>query len=100
MSEYYSRKLSATRLKQVYEVAFPRITQYLDAELDHVLENIRPATALRPSQRKRAHCRSRRIKPVLRDKAARQHVSSQGYLAAFPVCLFEYPLLSSLKDTE
>jgi ubiquinone/menaquinone biosynthesis C-methylase UbiE len=42
VSEYYTRKLSATRLKQVYDIASPRIMQYLDAELDHVLEKIRP----------------------------------------------------------
>jgi 2-polyprenyl-6-hydroxyphenyl methylase/3-demethylubiquinone-9 3-methyltransferase len=46
VSEYYSHKLSATRLKQAYEIAFPRITQYLDAELNHVLENIRPRDSI------------------------------------------------------
>lgn len=46
MSEYYLRKLSATRLKQAYEIAFPRITQYLDAELNHVPENIRPGDSI------------------------------------------------------
>ena len=42
MNEYYSRKLSAVRLKQVYEVAPVRVRQYLDAEMNHVLEKVRP----------------------------------------------------------
>ena len=42
MSEYYSQKLSATRLKQVYDIAPPRVRRYLDAEVTHVLEKIRP----------------------------------------------------------
>jgi len=42
MSSYYSRKLSAERLKQVYDLATPRIKQYLESELSHVLEKIRP----------------------------------------------------------
>jgi SAM-dependent methyltransferase len=41
-NEYYSAKLSAARLRQVYEIAPPRIRQYLEAELNHVLERIRP----------------------------------------------------------
>ncbi len=43
MSDYYSDKLSAQRLKRVYEIAPPRIRQYLDAEIDHVLRKIRTA---------------------------------------------------------
>lgn len=39
---YYSHKLSAVRLKQVYEIAPPRVRQYLDAEVNHVVEKIRP----------------------------------------------------------
>lgn len=40
MSEYYANKLSGTQLKQVYDLAPPRIKQYLDAEVNHVLETI------------------------------------------------------------
>jgi SAM-dependent methyltransferase len=40
--EYYENKLSADKLRQVYEIAPPRIRQYLEAELDHVLERIKP----------------------------------------------------------
>lgn len=41
MSNYYSNKLSAERLKRVYEIATLRIQQYLDAELEHVIKKIR-----------------------------------------------------------
>jgi ubiquinone/menaquinone biosynthesis C-methylase UbiE len=42
MSGYYDDKLSAERLKRVYETVTPRIRQYLDAEVEHVLGFIRP----------------------------------------------------------
>ena len=40
MSDYYSDKLSAEKLRQVYEIAPPRVRRYLDAEADHVLQKI------------------------------------------------------------
>lgn len=42
MSDYYAIKLSAERLKKVYDIAPPRTHQYLQAEIDFVLENIDP----------------------------------------------------------
>jgi len=42
MSNYYSRKLSAARLRKCYEIAPPRVRQYLEAEIDFVLDNIKP----------------------------------------------------------
>lgn len=39
---YYTDKLSAQKLKQVYEVVTPRVQQYLDAEVNHVLQKIHP----------------------------------------------------------
>lgn len=42
MSEYYKEKLSALRLKQVYDIASPRVRQYLDAEVNQVVEKIKP----------------------------------------------------------
>ncbi|UCG03215.1 MAG: class I SAM-dependent methyltransferase [Candidatus Heimdallarchaeota archaeon] len=39
--EYYSTKLSALRLKRCYEIAPPRIQQYLEAEIKFILENIK-----------------------------------------------------------
>ncbi|MFI5449728.1 MAG: class I SAM-dependent methyltransferase [Candidatus Bathyarchaeia archaeon] len=41
MSDYYSSKLSAKQLEQAYDVASPRIRQYLNVELNHVLGKIR-----------------------------------------------------------
>jgi 2-polyprenyl-6-hydroxyphenyl methylase/3-demethylubiquinone-9 3-methyltransferase len=41
VSDYYSSKLSAKRLEQAYDVASPRVEQYLNAELSHVLGKIR-----------------------------------------------------------
>jgi 2-polyprenyl-6-hydroxyphenyl methylase/3-demethylubiquinone-9 3-methyltransferase len=40
MIDYYSDKLSADRLKRVYEIAPPRVQQYFTAEINHVLKNI------------------------------------------------------------
>lgn len=37
---YYKEKLAASKLRQVYESAPPRIRQYLDAEIDHVCSKI------------------------------------------------------------
>ena len=42
MADYYFQKLSATQLKQAYEIAPARVKQYLDAEVTHVLEKISP----------------------------------------------------------
>ena len=41
-ASYYSRKLSAERLQRVYEIATPRVRQYLDAEINEVLKFILP----------------------------------------------------------
>lgn len=41
MADYYKEKLSALRLKRCYEIAQPRVRQYLEAEVDHVVEKIR-----------------------------------------------------------
>jgi ubiquinone/menaquinone biosynthesis C-methylase UbiE len=37
---YYSEKLSAEKLRRCYEIASPRVRQYLEAEIDHVLHYI------------------------------------------------------------
>ena len=42
MSSYYEDKLSVERLKQCYEIASPRVQQYLNAEIAQVLEKIHP----------------------------------------------------------
>ncbi|MCG3253904.1 MAG: class I SAM-dependent methyltransferase [Candidatus Heimdallarchaeota archaeon] len=40
MREYYSKKLSANKLKRCYDIASPRIKQYLKAEINFVLKHI------------------------------------------------------------
>jgi len=44
--DYYTSKLSSNKLKQCYEVASPRVKQYLKAEIEHVLSHIRPSDAV------------------------------------------------------
>ncbi|MBL0713754.1 MAG: class I SAM-dependent methyltransferase [Desulfosarcina sp.] len=38
---YYARKLNAHRLDRVYAIAGPRVRQYLQAEIDHLIDVIR-----------------------------------------------------------
>ncbi len=38
---YYSKKLSAERLKLCYDLATPRVRQYLSAEIEHICSRIR-----------------------------------------------------------
>jgi ubiquinone/menaquinone biosynthesis C-methylase UbiE len=42
MSDYYSETLAAERLRQCYEITSPRVRQYFDAEINHVLSRIPP----------------------------------------------------------
>jgi len=42
MADYYSDRLSADRLRRVYETATPRIVRYLDAEIGYIKEKISP----------------------------------------------------------
>lgn len=42
MSGYYDNKLAAERLRRCYEIAPPRVRQYLEAEVRHVLSRIGP----------------------------------------------------------
>lgn len=43
---YYRDKLAAERLRRVYEVASPRVKQYLRAEVNHVLSRIEHGSAV------------------------------------------------------
>ncbi len=45
-NEYYEHKLSAERLRRCYEIASPRVRQYLRAEIDHVIHDISPGAAV------------------------------------------------------
>lgn len=46
MKDYYSKKLSSERLRLVYELAPPRVRQYLEAEIQFVLDHITPGALL------------------------------------------------------
>lgn len=41
MTDYYTEKLSGKRLQRSYEIASPRVKQYLEAEIQHVQERLR-----------------------------------------------------------
>jgi SAM-dependent methyltransferase len=43
MSNYYSKKLAGDRLRKCYEVAPPRVRQYLKAEIQFVINRLQPA---------------------------------------------------------
>jgi len=40
LENYYAQKLSADRLKRLYEIGSPRIKRYLEAEIRHVLDRL------------------------------------------------------------
>jgi len=42
VNQYYSDKLAAERLRRCYEIAPPRVQQYLQAEIDHVFKHVTP----------------------------------------------------------
>lgn len=42
MKGYYSDRLSAERLRRCYDIAPPRVKQYLDEEIQHVVNKIQP----------------------------------------------------------
>jgi SAM-dependent methyltransferase len=46
MSDYYSQKLSSQRLRLCYELAPPRVQRYLEAEIDFVLDRLKPTDAV------------------------------------------------------
>jgi ubiquinone/menaquinone biosynthesis C-methylase UbiE len=41
MTDYYQEKLSTERLKHVYEIAPPRVRQYMESEVKYVLQKIK-----------------------------------------------------------
>ena len=62
--KYYYKKLSANKLKRCYEIAPPRVQQYLEAELNHVLKKINPDDVVLE-----LGCGYGRILPLLAKKA-------------------------------
>jgi len=45
-THYYKEKLSALNLRRCYEVAPPRVKEYLSREIDHLIENINPGDSV------------------------------------------------------
>lgn len=64
MNKYYAQKLSAQRLKQVYEIASPRVKQYFEAEIAHVVQKIKPGDRVLD-----LGCGYGRVMPQLAEKA-------------------------------
>jgi ubiquinone/menaquinone biosynthesis C-methylase UbiE len=62
--DYYSEKLSAEKLKHCYEIAPQRVKQYLEAELNNVLQKIKPGDLVLD-----LGCGYGRTLPQLADKA-------------------------------
>ena len=46
MGDYYAERLAAEKLRRCYEIAPPRVRQYLHAELDFALEFIKPGNSV------------------------------------------------------
>lgn len=46
MTNYYSERLSGGRLQRCYELASPRVRQYLESEMQYLLERIGPEDAV------------------------------------------------------
>ena len=65
MGDYYSDHLSADRLRRVYDIAPPRVRQYLEAEIEHVTVRTRSGDAVLE-----LGCGYGRILPQLTTKAA------------------------------
>ncbi len=64
MSGYYDDKLAARRLRRCYEIASPRVRQYLDAEIEYVLSRLEPGDAVLE-----LGCGYGRVLPTLAGKA-------------------------------
>lgn len=42
MTDYYTQRLAGRRLQRVYEIAPPRVRQYLESEIQHVQSHMKP----------------------------------------------------------
>lgn len=45
-SNYYSDRLSSDKLRRCYEIAQPRIQQYLKAEIEYILKKVKPSDVI------------------------------------------------------
>jgi len=46
MSKYYAKSLSAERLKLCYDLAPPRVQQFLEAEINYIKQRVRPGDSV------------------------------------------------------
>jgi 2-polyprenyl-6-hydroxyphenyl methylase/3-demethylubiquinone-9 3-methyltransferase len=46
MTSYYAERLAGRRLQRCYDIAPPRVQQYLEAEIQHVLDRLHPTDAV------------------------------------------------------
>jgi 2-polyprenyl-6-hydroxyphenyl methylase/3-demethylubiquinone-9 3-methyltransferase len=92
MNDYYSKKLAADRLERAYEIAPPRIKQYLQAELAHILDLLKPSDTVLE-----LGCGYGRIlEPLCKkanfvvgiDTAINSLLSARSRMTAFSNCLF------------
>ncbi|OGU56472.1 MAG: hypothetical protein A2V66_05745 [Ignavibacteria bacterium RBG_13_36_8] len=64
--KYYAEKLSSERLQMCYEIAPPRVKQYLDAEVEFVLSKIHPGNSVLD-----LGCGYGRVIPKIKSKAGK-----------------------------
>lgn len=74
MKGYYEQKLSAQRLRRCYDVASPRVRQYFESELSHVLEKIKPGDRVLD-----LGCGYGRVMPRLAEKAGMVYGIDSSY---------------------
>jgi SAM-dependent methyltransferase len=65
-ASYYAERLSAARLKQCYDIAPPRVKQYMEAELDYAARRIKPGDTVLE-----LGCGYGRILPRVTERAAK-----------------------------
>jgi SAM-dependent methyltransferase len=65
MKDYYRKKLAAERLVECYRIVAPRVRQYMDAEISHVISKIEPGARVLD-----LGCGFGRVMPDLAQKAA------------------------------
>lgn len=89
MNNYYSEKLSAERLKRCYDTAPARIQQYLEAEVNFVLDKIKPGGLVLE-----LGCGYGRIFPVI----ARRAGFVIGIDTAIPGLIYGTKLFAGIKN--
>jgi 2-polyprenyl-6-hydroxyphenyl methylase/3-demethylubiquinone-9 3-methyltransferase len=104
MAGYYESRLSASSLRRCYEIASPRVRQYLDAEIGYVVSRVAPGDILLD-----AGCGYGRAVPAFAavarfvvgiDTSAGSLAAAAVDLAALPNCLFARMDATALAFTD